>query len=172
MQSLIHPYPFYIRVLPMPIPWGWQHQVILNTGSPCISGIWVNSSQATNTDIGLHTFRPCYFRPSSPSSPSNQKVCDRFDTGCGTLYKSIQSDPPNVKACRNIRQVFVVVNLMVFVLVYGVKDLMDHGTVILMDLLQVGGVWSPRFATMVHDKSEKTGLVHLATYLRWEMSGG
>ena len=97
----------------MPILWVWQHQAILNTGSPCISGMRVNSSQATNTDIGLHTFRPYHFRPFSPSSPENQKVYERFDTGCGMLCLSIQCDP-TAKDCRDIRQVFVAVKLRVF----------------------------------------------------------
>ena len=39
--------------------WIWD-QAISNTGSPCISILWVNASQATITDIGLHTFRPVF----------------------------------------------------------------------------------------------------------------
>ena len=95
---------------------GWLHEAISNTGSPCISVLRVNGSQATNTDIGLHTFRPCLFKPSSPSSAGNRKVCDRFDTGCGTLHMSIPSEPPTAKDCRNIlnAQFFVVVKLRMF----------------------------------------------------------
>ena len=35
--------------------WGLQHHAMSNTGSPCIPVLWVNASQATVTDINLHT---------------------------------------------------------------------------------------------------------------------
>ena len=52
---------FRLRWCPCPILWGWRHQTLLNTGSPCISVLWVNASQATLIDISLHTFRPYIF---------------------------------------------------------------------------------------------------------------
>ena len=59
--------------------------------SPCISVLWVDASQATTNDINLHTFRPHLLRPSWSSSVGNRKVCDRFNTGYGALYMSIQA---------------------------------------------------------------------------------
>ena len=50
-------------------------------------------------------------------------------------------------------------------------DPMDHGTVIAAKLPQFGFLWSPRFATMEHSWLN-AGLVHLALYPGWEVSGG
>ena len=50
---------FRVRCCPCPTLWGWQHQTMLNTGSPCISVWCVNAGWATLITISLHTFRPC-----------------------------------------------------------------------------------------------------------------
>ena len=94
-------------------PDSWRHQAIsifihpypfLDQGAVCVpfyrvgssrscrtpalraSVLWVNASQATITDIGLHTFRPCPPRPSLLCSAENRKVCDRFYKGHGPLH--------------------------------------------------------------------------------------
>ena len=67
---------FQIKMLSMSHSMG-----LAATGSPCISVQWVNASWATLTDIGLHTFRPRFPKPSLLSSAGKWKVCDRFDTG-------------------------------------------------------------------------------------------
>ena len=49
---------------PCPIQWGWQHQAMLNTCSPCV---YVSASQATFPEISLDILRPWLSRPSFPS---------------------------------------------------------------------------------------------------------
>ena len=77
-----------LRCCPCPIIWGWQHQAMSNTGSPCKSVLWMNASQATLIDVSLYIFRPCLPRPSLLSSAGNWKVWGRFDTGrdCSWTY--------------------------------------------------------------------------------------
>ena len=62
------------------------------------------ASQAAFTDISLNKFKLCISRPSFSSGVGKQKVRDRFDTGCGTLYMSIHvpSQLPVAKECCNI----------------------------------------------------------------------
>ena len=48
---------FRLGCCPCPILWDWQHQAMWNTGSPYISDLRVNGSQATNTNTGLCTFK-------------------------------------------------------------------------------------------------------------------
>ena len=46
-QLKVHPsihIHFRLSCSPCPILWGWQHQAILHTGSPCISVKWVSAS--------------------------------------------------------------------------------------------------------------------------------
>ena len=50
-------------------------------------------------------------------------------------------------------------------------DPTDHGTVIAAEPPHFGFLWLPRFATMEHSWAN-VGLVHLATYLGCEVSGG
>ena len=65
-------------------------------------------------------------------------------------------------------QVSVVVKLKVSV--FDATDPTDHGTVIATELMQFGAIWSPSFVTIEHSQAN-TGLAHLATYPRWEVSG-
>ena len=69
---------FWLRCYPCPIPSGWQHQAMSNTGSPCMFVTGVNASQATLTDISLLTFRPHLSRPSLYSNAGIRKVCRRL----------------------------------------------------------------------------------------------
>ena len=85
-----------------PILCGWQHEAILNTGSPYISALWANASQVTLNDISLHTFRPCPPGPFLLSSAGNWKVCDCFDIGRGPLYVALPSESPTAKDQHNI----------------------------------------------------------------------
>ena len=62
---------FRLGCCPCPIKWGWQHQRKPNIGSPSISVLWVNRSQATITDISLDTFRPRLSRPSFTLGPGS-----------------------------------------------------------------------------------------------------
>ena len=56
---------------------------------------------------------------------------------------------------------------MCFILVFGATD----PAITVVELLQVRGIWSPRFITMEHSRMD-TGCVHLATHLKWEVPGG
>ena len=98
----IHPYPCESGLLSVPHSMGRQHQAMSNTGSPCVSVLRDNVIQATITEINLHTFRPRIAWPSPLSRTGTRYACDRFDTGRGTQYKPIPSEPPTVKDCRNI----------------------------------------------------------------------
>ena len=69
---------------PCPIQRGWQHQAKPNTGSPSISVLRVNPSQATIIDISLDTLRRLS-KPSFSVRAGKRKVCGRFYTGRGNV---------------------------------------------------------------------------------------
>ena len=93
---------FYIRVLPMShsmglaVPGYAEH---LLSKHFCLVG---QPRPGHNHCHSLDTFRPCLSKPSFPSGTGKWKVCDRFDTGRSTLYKSIPSQSPAAKNCCNI----------------------------------------------------------------------
>ena len=76
----LHKSYFYIKLLSVPHSMGLaapgyvKNQLSVHL---CLVG----ASRATITYISLHTYRSCLPRPFLLSSASNQKVCDRFDTG-------------------------------------------------------------------------------------------
>ena len=69
---------FRLGFCPCPVQWGWQHQAMLNTGSPSISVLWVNSSPATITDISLDTFRPVFLGLPFPLGLGNGRSVTDF----------------------------------------------------------------------------------------------
>ena len=144
-----------------------------NTGSPFISVKWVNTSLAAFTNISLLIFRPCLPGPSILSSAGNLKVCDRFDTGSRPSYMAIQSELPTAKdRCNVLDAKFLLLwSWGWFISVFYATDPSDHGMVITAEPLQLRFLSSPRFATMEHSQAY-TGLLHLATYPGWEVSGG
>ena len=59
---------FILRFCPCPMLWCRQQQAISSIDSPFISVLRINTSQATITDINLHTFKPRLSRPPLLSS--------------------------------------------------------------------------------------------------------
>ena len=136
---------FRLGCCPCPIQWGWQHQAMPTTGSPSISVLRVNTGQATFTDISLDTFRPCLSSPSFPSGVGKRKVCDRSDTGHGTLYMSIPSQPPAVK------------DYCISLMPSMIQQIMARPLRQSCFGSKVFRVWTPCFASMGHSRAVPGG---------------
>ena len=120
---------FILGCCPCPTQWGWQHEATLNSGTPSISVLWVYPSQAAINDISLDTFRSCLSMPSFPSGAGKRQVCDRFDTGRGTLYMSMLSQLPTTTDCCNILNAKFPEywDWGYFNSVFGARNSVDHG---------------------------------------------